>query len=288
MATLIVLEDLASPASWGRGGHAMYAMQWLHSFERLGHRVIFIEFLKEDPGSAREAVVRYFRDIVSSWWRPEQCALVIEPTLESLYGLSAGQISRHASAAAAVISLAAHYRRQPFPLIDKVRPRILIEQDPGYTHLWASGGDPVDIFGEQDAYFTIGVNIGTPRSTLPTLGIRWRPARNPVVLDWWPTGRPIKRDRFTTAADWRSYGYLEFEGKILGPKAEEFRKFIRLPALAGEQVEITLNIDDGDPDSQLLREHGWRIESPALVETTEKYRDYIAGSGGEFSWVKGV
>lgn len=287
MATLIVVEDLASSASWGRGGHAMYAMQWLHGFERLGHRVIFIEFLKEDPGRAREAVARYFNDIVSTWWRPEQSALLVEPTLESLYGLSAGQVGKQASAAAAVISLAAHYRRQPYPLIDKVRPRILIEQDPGYTHLWAAGGDPVDIFGEQDVYFTIGVNIGTPRSSLPTLGIQWRPALNPVVLDWWPTNRPVTRDRFTTTADWRSYGYLEFEGKMLGPKAEEFRKFIRLPALAGEQVEITLSIDDGDPDLAFLREHGWRIEKPELVETPEKYRDYITSSTGEFSCVKG-
>src|SRR5262249_13439093 len=151
-----------------------------------------------------------------------------EKTLESLYGLDANAVTRIAAEADAVISLAAHYRRAPFPLIERVRPRILIEQDPGYTHLWAAGGDPADVYGEQDHYFTVGGNIGSPLCALPTLGIRWRPIFNPVVLNWW-VDCPLSRDRFTTVADWRSYGYLEFQGQVLGPKAEEFRKFINLP-----------------------------------------------------------
>ena len=287
MATLIVVEDLAAPASVGRGGHAMYVMQWLHGFERLGHRVLFVEFLKDDPGPDADAVVGYFRDVISAWWHPEQSALLNESTLESLYGLSASDVKYLADQAAAVISLAAHYRRQPLPLIDHIRPRILIEQDPGYTHLWAEGGDPADIFGEHDLYFTVGGNIGTPRCSLPTLGLQWQPTWNPVVLDWWSTNRLVTRDRFTTTADWRSYGYLEFEGQMLGPKAEEFRKFLLLPALAGERLEIALQIEPDDPDCDLLQAHGWRIENPTVVATPEKYRDYIVTSAGEFSCVKG-
>jgi len=287
MATLIVVEDLAAPASIGRGGHAMYVLQWLRGFEQVGHRVILVEFLKEDPGAHRDAVVSYFKDVISSWWRPECSALLIEPTLQSLYGLNAGQLKRHADEAAAVITLAAHYRRQPFPLIDHIRPRILIEQDPGYTHLWADGGDPADVYGLQDLYFTVGGNIGTPRCALPTHGIRWRPTWNPVVLDRWSPNQPVTRDCFTTTADWRSYGYLEFNGEVLGPKADEFEKFIKLPQLAGEQLEIALNIEEDDPDRDLLRQHGWQIESPELVATPQKYRDYITSSTGEFSCVKG-
>src|SRR5205823_2133013 len=80
---------------------------------------------------------------------------------------------------------------------------------------------------------------------------------------------------------------LEFEGRVLGPKAEEFRKFIGLPGLAGEEVEIALSIDPDDPDLGLLREHGWRVESPEVASTPARYRDYVAGSAGEFSCVKG-
>jgi hypothetical protein len=287
MATVIVVEDVAGPASLGRGGLGMYLLQWLQAFERLGHDVVLVEFLKEDPGAARASLVRYFGDVVESWSRPDRAALIVEPTRESLYGLDAPAVARVADRAVAVVTLAAHYRREPYPLIDRVRPRILIEQDPGYTHLWAAGGDPADIFGEHDVYFTVGGNIGTPRCSLPTFGLDWHPVWNPVVLDWWSPDGPVTRDRFTTVADWRAYGYLEFEGRILGPKAEEFRKFFRLPSIAGEAVEVALNIDPQDPDLTELRNHGWLIEGPALVATPALYRDYVAGSAGEFSCVKG-
>jgi hypothetical protein len=287
MATLIVVEDLAGPASLGRGGHIMYVLQWLHGLERLGHRVVFLEFLKEDPGDARAATGRYFDAAVAAWWYRDRAALLLAETGEVLAGLDATRVESVAREAAAVITLAAHYRREPYPLIDRVRPRILIEQDPGYTHLWAAGGDPVQIFGEHDFYFTVGGKVGLPDCSVPTLGIRWRPIWNPVVLDWWSVGGPVMRNRLTTVADWRSYGYLEFEGAILGPKAEEFRKFIDLPRLAGEPLEMALSIDPDDPDLADLRSHGWSIESPEVVADLDRYRNYVMGSLGEFSCTKG-
>jgi hypothetical protein len=287
VATLIVVEDLSSPATIGRGGQTMHVLQWLQGFRRLGHKVLFVEFLKEDPGDARETAIRYFRDTMTTWWDPEWAALLIADTTESLCGPDRGEVARIAEEADAVITLAAHYSREPPPLIDKVRPRILIEQDPGYTHLWAAEGDPASIFGEHDIYFTVGTNVGTPRCSLPTFGIQWLPMWYPIVLDWWPTDRPLTRDRFTTIADWRGYGYLEFEGKTLGPKAEEFRKFIHLPRLAGEAVEICILIDADDPDVGYLKKHGWVLEDTRVVSNMALFRDYIAGSRGEFSCTKG-
>jgi hypothetical protein len=287
MTTLIVVEDLAAPASVGRGGHAMYVLQWLHGLERLGHRVVFVEFLKEAAGPGRKAAAAYFREIIERSWSPGHSALLVEEPLESLYGLGLDEIESIAGEATAIITLAAHYRRDPYPLLDAVRPRILIEQDPGYTHLWAQGGDAADVYGENDFYFTVGGNLGSSRCAVPTLGIHWRPIWNPVLLDWWSEANDPTRDRFTTVADWRSYGYLEYEGAILGPKAEEFRRFLDLPRQADERIEIALNIDPEDPDLPLLRAHGWQIENPDVVATPEGYRDYITGSAGEFSCVKG-
>jgi glycosyltransferase involved in cell wall biosynthesis len=168
-----------------------------------------------------------------------------------------------------------------------VRPRILFEQDPGYTHLWAAEGDPADIFGEHDLYFSVGANVGTARSSIPTLGIEWNPLWPPVVLDWWPVAAALERDRFTTVGAWRDYGYLEFNGRILGPKVDEFEKFMELPRRTGEELELTLAIDDDDPDQERLRGAGWRLEDPDIVSTPERYRDYVAGSLGEFSCAKG-
>jgi hypothetical protein len=287
MATLIVTEDLAAPASIGRGGHTAYMVQWLRGLERLGHRVIFVEFLKSDPGEEGAAGVEYFRQTMRQWWHEDQCSLMVEPTRKCLFGLDAAAVARGAAKAAGLMTIAAHYRRKAYPLVDKIRPRILIEQDPGYTHLWVGGGDPLEIFGEHDFYFTVGGNIGTGRSRIPTCGIPWRHTWNPVVMEWWTPGRAVTRDRFTTVGDWRSYGYLEFEGAVLGPKAEEFRKFLELPKLAGEKLGMVLRIDEDDSDLEMLKEHGWQIEPPTVVNTPGLYHDFVEGSLGEFSCAKG-
>jgi hypothetical protein len=287
MATLIVLADCAAPASVGRGGLGMYVLQWLHGLKRLGHRILFVEWLKEHPGWDRDAGVRYFRRTMERWWHPELSALLVESSLESLYGLAAPEVARIAAEAAALITLAAHYRRDPYPLLDSIRPRILVEQDPGYTHLWVQEGDAAAVYGEHDFYYTVGGNIGSPRCSLPTFGLCWRPLWNPVILDWWSAPFPLTRDRFTTIADWRSYGYLEHEGMMLGPKSDEFWKFLDLPRLAGEAIEIAVNIDPQDEDLVIYPEHGWRMESPEVVSTPEGYRDYVSGSAGEFSCAKG-
>lgn len=287
MANLIVTEDLAAPASIGRGGHSMYVLQWLHGLERRGHRVLFVEFLKEDPGELRQAVTRYFSETIEAWWHPRQSALIIESSMDSLYGLDAKQVAGVAREADALISLAAHYRRDPYPLVENIRPRVLLDTDPAYTHVWAAAGDARDIFGEQDIYFTVGGNIGSPRCSVPTLGIRWRPIWNPVLLDWWEIKEQPDLSFFTTVADWRSYGYFEFEGQVLGPKAEEFRNFIELPRLIDSPLQIALNIDQEDPDIDYLKGHGWKLVSPEVVSNPGLYQRFLMDSAGEFSCAKG-
>jgi hypothetical protein len=107
-----------------------------------------------------------------------------------------------------------------------------------------------------------------------------------VILDWWPAAG-LERDRFTTVGAWRDYGYLELDGETYGPKVEEFAKFMDLPHVAGEELELTLAIEPEDPDREVLLAHGWRLEPPSLVDTPLRYRDYVAGSLGEFSCAKG-
>jgi hypothetical protein len=284
MARLVVVEDLVAPSVLGRGGHAMLILQALESLRRLGHDVLFVEFLDEPPGAAALAA---FATLTRDWWDPTRAALLAAASGERHAGVETDAVASFAAGADGLITLAAHYRREPWPLLEDVRPRILVEQDPGYTHLWALDGDPRDIYGVHDVYFTVGANVGTPRSRLPTSGIAWQPLWPPVVLDWWTPGAPVRRDRFTTVGAWRDYGYLEFEGEVLGPKVDEFERFIDLPRRSGEQLELALAIDDDDPDRERLAEHGWRLEDPSIVATPGGYRTYVEGSRGEFSCAKG-
>jgi hypothetical protein len=284
VARLIVVEDLAGPAVVGRGGTAMYVMQFVNGLARLGHDVLFVEFLEEQPDAA---ALRYFDMVIGRSWSADRAALILEPGLTGLAGVGVDGVRDAAAAADAVITLAAHYRREPWPLLEAVRPRILVEQDPGYTHLWAAEADPLDFYGEQDVHFTVGANVGTARSRLPTVGIDWHHLWNPVVLDWWAGEVPVERDRFTTVGAWRDYGYLEWDGQTIGPKVEEFERFIELPGRAGEELELALSIDPDDPDLPRLRAHGWRVVDQAVAATPAQYRDYVRGSLGEFSVAKG-
>ena len=284
MARLVVVEDLAGPSVLGRGGHAMHVLQVLEGLRRLGHDVLFLEYLDEPPAPTARS---WFESIVRDWWDPARAALLDATTGAPHAGTDANAVRAFTASADAVLSLAAHYRAEPWPLLEDVRPRILIEQDPGYTHLWAADGDPAAIFGDHDFHFTVGANVGTERSAIPTCGIDWRALWPPVVLDWWPAGAAVERDRFTTVGAWRDYGYLEFEGRVLGPKVEEWERFLDLPRRAGEDVELVLAIDPDDPDRERLLASGWRLEDPRLVSTPASYRDYVAGSLGEFSCAKG-
>lgn len=280
MARLIAIEDLVGPSVAGRGGHAIHVLHVLEGLRRLGHEVLFLEFLDEPPDAATRST---FGRILGE----RAGALLHTDSAESFAGLSREGVAAFAGDADALISLAAHYRSEPWPLLEAVRPRILIEQDPGYTHTWAIEGDPREIFGEQDFLFTVGANVGTSRSPIPNCGLPWHPLWPPVVLDWWAGEHPLLRDRFTTVGAWRDYGYIELGGLVMGPKVEEFTKFIELPRLVGEELELTLAIDDDDPDRPVLSDHGWRLEDPALVSTPERFREYVSGSLAEFSCAKG-
>jgi len=284
MSTLIAVEELAGPAVVGRGGHVMHVVQILEGLKRLGHEVLFVEYLSEPP---EPEAVAHFANELTRWWDLASSALVLATTGESLCGLDAGEVARVAARADAVLTLAAPYRAEPWPMLEEVRPRILMENDPAYTHLWAAEGDPAEIYGRHDAYFTVGANIGTAGCGVPTSGIEWRTAWNPVVVDWWEPATPPTADRFTTVGAWRDYGYLEFEGRLLGPKVEEFEHFIDVPRLSGETPEMVLSIDPDDPDLPRLRSHGWLVAPPETVSTAERYRRYVTASAGELSCAKG-
>jgi hypothetical protein len=134
--------------------------------------------------------------------------------------------------------------------------------------------------------------VGTPWCPVPTGGRRWRPIRQPVVLDAWPVQQPPPaHGRFTTVAAWRGpFGTIECGGRSLAGKVHEFRRFAGLPRVAPGVFELALAMDDADEkDRALLEEHGWRLADPAaVVGDPDAFRRYVQDSAAEASVAQGV
>ena len=118
-ATLIVVEDLAGPSVRGRGGHALYVLQTLLGLERLGHRVVFVEVLEHVPDVDAVAA---FTALTTRWWHEDSCAL-LGPDGSRLAGMTDDAFDAAVAGADGVITLAAHYRAEPWPRLERVRPR---------------------------------------------------------------------------------------------------------------------------------------------------------------------
>jgi hypothetical protein len=263
----------------------MFVLQWLHGLRRLGHRVVLLNPTTGDD--IPSADVEHFSALMTEWWSLDDAVLIAGDTDRTLAGLSTKQWHSYCRGADGLLTVAVS-GGSVHPTVADIHPRILVDQDPGYTRLWAAQSSSFTaIFGEHDYYFTVGGNIGTARSRLPDFGVHWGHVWNPVILDWWPAGGVVNAS-FSTVADWWGMHYLEFEGEILGPKREEFLKFVELPKRCGERLNLVLDIPPHDPDLESLAQQGWIIHSPAVVESPAAYREWILGSAGEFSCAKGV
>lgn len=285
MARLIVSgASIAWTGKVGRGGHIMYALQWLHGLRRLGHDVLYYDRIDDTPESAA-----LFSAIMASWWRPDRSAAV-RASGESAAGLDTAAVEAFAREASGIICLGCQFAPEPDPWLRSVRPRVFIDQDPGYTQLWAQSQSVEAVIGRHDLHFTVGPNLGTEHSPLPTLGLRWRPIWNPVVLDWWTPSTTAAPDaRFTTIAGLWLNGYQPFQGVTWGPKAEQLQRFLRLPALVREPIEIASEAGAGAELIAELEQHGWRVAAADQVApSAAAYRDYVQASAGEFSCVKGL
>lgn len=275
--------NIAWTGTVGRGGHIMFALQWLHGLRLLGHEVLYYDRIDDRPETAA-----LFGAIMERWW-DKRLAAAIRKNAQSAFGLSVREIEAFARNAAGIISLGCQFSPEPDPWLAGVRPRVLIDQDPGFSQLWALESSVDEVLGRHDLHFTVGSNVGTTRSPLPTLGIDWRSIWNPVIADWWKPEAPRIRDRFTTVAGLWLNGYQPFDGIVWGPKAEELRHFLRLPSLAGESIEIAVESGSGDDLLDELTQHGWLIESAELLASSpETYREYVNTSAGEFSCAKGL
>ena len=167
-----------------------------------------------------------------------------------------------------------------------------MDADPGFTQLWLASGRPAPRIDGHDLHFTIGDNVGTPFSDLPTSGIEWRHTRQPVVLEDWPFANEDADERFTMVGRWRGtgpHGPLDDIGRSFPQKGDELVAMLDLPERTGLSFEVALDTRGDDEPRKLLEAHGWRVLDPtAVTADPDSFHDYVQGSWAEFSVAKGA
>jgi hypothetical protein len=281
------------------GGYAWQAAHYLLGLRALGHDVWFYEDTghyapaynptTNEFGEAYDYGVATTGEFLGRLGLGERWVFV-DTTRGREHGPGAGRADRLLREADLLVNLAGVNRIPPERRAG--RPAVYVDIDPAFTQIKAAEGDTLlrAILDEHAHLFTLGENIGTPRSPLPTGGYTWHPTRQPVVLDLW-SGAGAPGAAYTTVGKWDARGRdLAFGGETFHwRKRTEWLRCLELPALTGATFEVAMDVESVPGDSDLLRAHGWRIVHPLAVSADPwRYRDYLRGSRGEFTVAKDV
>jgi len=234
------------------------------------------------------ANLTYFRHIVNAFGMTATSSLICDDGAK-VHGRSYEDVVAIAGHADALINISGHLTQAR--ILDRVRRKAYVDLDPGFTQFWQAQGIPGARLEGHDYYFSVGENIGRPGCDIPTCGLTWHRKPRFVVLEQWPVSASGDPHRFTTVGAWRGpFGPVEYEGRTFGLKVHEFRKFITLPTRTAQTFELALNIHPSDQaDLDALHRHHWRIINPRTVAATpQTFREYVQGSGGEFSAAQGI
>ncbi len=276
----------------GGGGNAWAFLQYVLGFQRLGFETYYVEHIGADncfdsnwqrTSFQASANARFFSDIMRQYGFAERSSLLLEGSDEHV-GLSLAELERVASTADLLLNMSGRFHVRS--VLDGVRKRAYLDMDPGFVQVWQQQYGVDMNFSGHDVHFTVGLNVGTPGYALPTCGLHWQTTLPPVVLEEWATQRSAGTI-YTTIADWRGYGAVEWQGAWYGQKSDEFLKLLPLPQQVSAPLELCLAIHPDEPDRAALLANGWSLREPKeLVSSIDGYRDYVWQSRGEFTAVK--
>src|SRR5216110_590486 len=176
------------------GGYAWQAAHYLLGLRALGHDVWFYEDTghyaaaynprTNEFGEAYGYGIAATADFLARLGLGERWVFVDTVHGEE-HGPGAGRAAALVREADLLINLAGVNRIPPERRAG--RPGVYIDIDPAFTQIKAAEGDALlrAILDEHAHLFTLGENIGTDRSPVPTAGYTWHPTRQPVALGYW-------------------------------------------------------------------------------------------------------
>jgi hypothetical protein len=274
-------------------GMAWNWMQHAVGFQRLGHDVYYLEqvepqWCQDSHGNPCRFEVsenrRLFQSIMEQFGFMERACQVYHGG-EATFGMSLEALAAVCRQTDLLLNISGHVK---MPLVlESVQRRVYMDQDPVYTQLWRDAYGRDLNFKLHDAFLTVGLNIGTASSPIPSGGVEWCHSLPPVVLDCWPAPAGPSDGNFTTIASWAGLRDLCYRGESYGSKEEEFKRFAALPTKVNQAFEASLRRHKSDAEGvRLLRANGWILTEAKQITDLSAYQDYIARSRAEIGIAK--
>ena len=263
----------------GCAGHVWQFLQYLLGFRALGYEVLLLDRIS-GPVEPADARVRWLADTFAEAGLEDAWSLCLDDGRH--LGVSRSAALEFVGDAELLLDVMGFCSDDD--LLGAARRTVFLDTDPGFAQMWQDLG-LADLLSHHDAHVTIGERIGEADCTVPTCGLRWITTPQPVVLDAWPAA-PGGGRGFTSVASWRgAYGPVDHDGHRYGLRVHQFRRFAQLPALAGGDFELALDIHPADAgDANLLREGGWALVEPRQVASTPSdYRRMSVRSASDAS-----
>ncbi|MDB4441904.1 hypothetical protein N9219_00635 [bacterium] len=265
-------------------------MAYVLGFQNLGHKVYLMEDIDPkrchdsnfNPVSFEKWEGRFrFESLTQFYGIWPRCCLIYNNG-EDTHGMSFKKAVKVAKASDLLINIQARLKTRD--ILENVRCRAYIDINPAKTQVYQAEYGIDRGFDKHDYFFTVGLNIGTPRCDIPTCGLTWYGIMPPVVLSLWPVNIDDIGKRFTTISNWVGKNTFNFKGRYSGEKVNNWLKVIELPNKTSQELEIALNINPAyDKEIKLFKKNGWVLSDPKQLSTLEDYRRYIATSRAEFS-----
>lgn len=277
MEAIAVAGALA--AKPGNGGEAWVRLAWVLGLRRLGLDAWLLEEVERDTAGGRA----FFERSVAAAGLDSRALLLVAGEAEGRR-----QAAELADEAVALVNISGNLRDPD--LLQRFARVAYVDLDPGFTQIWHAQGQLGDQLSRHDRHFTVGLNLGAADCEIPTAGFEWVPLPPPVLLaEWTPSEREF--DRFTTVATWRNaLGPPQHAGRAFTLKHHQLRRFAELPQRSGLPFEIALDVHPAEAEeAERLRRLGWSVVEPSAVAADPAaFRDYVRGSGAEFSVAQGI